>query len=100
MKPSRKWTKEEIRHNLETDNTWLYRGLLAIYKRQTDDEKNAGITKHENSVGFSGCDSSFLSNAAQFYLKTGFLTTKHLAAVRKAMLKYAGQLQKIAQGII
>ena len=98
--PKRKWTKEEIRFKMDTNNEWLYRGLLAIYDRQTADEKNDGVTKHENSVGFSGCDSSFLSNAARFYKQAGFLTPRQLSKVRKAMLKYAEQLAKIAAGVI
>lgn len=100
MNSKRTYSKEEIRYNLETNNEWLIRGLLAIYKRQTDDEQNAGITKHDNGVGFSGCDSSFLTNAAQFYQKRGFLTAKQLVSVRKAMLKYAGQLERISKGLM
>lgn len=100
MSTLKKWTKEEIRHHLEMDDRWLYRGLVAIYARQTADERNDGVTKHDNSVGFSGSDSSFLSNAARFYQQHSFLTLKHRQSVRKAMLKYAGQLAKIANGLI
>jgi len=100
MTSKRKWSKAEIRYNLETNNEWLIRGLMAIYKRQTDDEQNAGITKHDNGVGFSGCDSSFLTNAAQFYQKRGFLTEKQLVSVRKAMVKYSGQLERISKGLM
>lgn len=96
----RKYTKAEIRFYLETNDKWLYRGLIAIYNRQTEDEKNAGITRHDNSVGFSGADSSFLSNAAKFLKERGFLTAKQRSKVRQAMLKYAGQLEKIANKLI
>lgn len=100
MIANKQYSKAEIRYKLETNDVWLFRGLMAIYARQTADEQNDGVTKHENSVGFSGCDSSFLTNSAQFYERSGFLTVKHKAAVRKAMLKYAGQLEKIAKRII
>ena len=98
MAVEKKWTKAEVAFKLETNDQWLFRGLTAIYARQTADERNDGVTKHENGVGFSGVDSSFLSNAAKFYQDAGFLTAKHKASVRKAMGKYAGQLAKIANG--
>lgn len=98
--PTRKWSKAEIRNKLETDNKWLIRGLLAIYARQTEDERNAAVTKHDNGVGFNGVDSSFLSNMAQFYKINGFLTTNQMKATRKAMLKYAEQLTKISNKVI
>ena len=100
MSAPKKWKKEEIRHNLETRNEWLYRGLMAIYNRQTADEKNEGITKHDNSVGFSGCDSNSLSRAAQYYQKRGSLPKEWLDDVRSKMLKYSGQLAKIANNLI
>lgn len=100
MTTMKKWKKEEIQYKMKTDDRWLIKGLLAIYKRQTDDEQSSGATKHDNGVGFNGVDSSFLSNAAVFYMKAGFLTPKHMAAVRKAMHKYAGQLAQIANGML
>ena len=98
MKTETKWTKEEIRIKLETNNTWLCRGLVAIYERQTADEQSGSATIHDNGVGFSGCDSSFLSNLAISYKKYGRLSDKQLVSARKAMLKYAGQLARIANG--
>lgn len=94
----KKWTTAEIRHNLETNNAWLIRGLMAIYARQTADEKDVGLTKHDNGIGFNGVDSNFLSNMVKFYNDRSFLTANQIAKVRKAMLKYSGQLKKIANG--
>lgn len=98
--PAKKWKKEEIRFNMETNDKWLFRGLMAIYARQTEDERASEVTKHDNAVGFSGADSNFLSRAAVYYKSNGFLTKNHKEAVRKAMLKYAGQLCKIANKLI
>ena len=39
-----KWTKEAIREKIMADDKWLIRGLLAIYRLQTDAEQNAGQT--------------------------------------------------------
>lgn len=94
------WTKEEIRNNLQNDDRWLFRALFAIYKYQTEDEKSTGQTKYYNNVGFSGVDADFLTQAAIRY-KRGFrFSEKYIAAIRKAMLKYSGQLAKIANGKI
>lgn len=97
---NKSWTKEEIRDKLEHDDRWLFRALFAIYKYQTEDEKSTGQTKYYNNVGFSGVDADFLTKAAMRY-KSGFrFSEKYVAAIRKAMLKYSGQLAKIANGKI
>lgn len=95
-----KWTKEAIREKIMTDDKWLIRGLLAIYRHQTDSEKNAGQTHEENGVGFNGVDSAILSDMAKQYITRDFLTTRQIAIVRDKMKKYAGQLTKIANGEI
>jgi hypothetical protein len=94
---TKKWTKAEIRNRLETDDKWLTRGLVAIYKRQTDSEQNAGMTKEENGVGFNGVDSVILSDMAKQFMNSGSLSRRQIEFVRKLMLKYSGQLEKIAQ---
>ena len=100
MATMKKWTKEEIRFNMETDNKWLFRGLIAIYNRQTQDEKNEAITVHENGVGFGGADANILSSFAKQYGERGFLTKNQIDICRKKMLKYSGQLAKIANKVI
>ncbi len=97
---TKKWSKEEIAYKMETDNVWLYRGLMAIYKHQTEDEKSSGITKHDNGIGFNGVDANFMTNLALFYKSYGFLTQKQLAHCRKKMKKYAKQLSNIANGVV
>jgi hypothetical protein len=92
----KKWTKEEIKLKLVTDNRWLIKGLLAIYNKQTEDEKSSEITKHDNGVGFSACHSNILTSYAKFYNARGFLTEGQYRYARRAMQKYAGQLARIA----
>lgn len=94
----KKWKKEEIRFRLETNNDWLIRGLLAIYDRQTQDEKSSEITVHENGIGFNGVDANLLSSYARYYREEGWLSKKQIEYARKKMLKYAGQLARIANG--
>lgn len=100
MKYPKKWSREEVRFRMETDNRWLFRGLVAIYNKQTADEKSEAITRHENGVGFGGVDANILSSFARQYLERGFLTPKQVHICRTKMLKYAGQLAKIANGEI
>jgi hypothetical protein len=90
------WTKDEIKEKLKTDDRWLIRALLAIYNKQTEDEQANDMTAHYNNVGFNGLDAEWLSKMARFYKDRGFLSPKQLMHVRKKMLKYSGQLAKIA----
>ena len=90
------WTKSEIKDKLETDTHWLVRGILAIHRCQTEDEQNSKNTKHRNGVGFGKPDARFLSSLAEWLKKGGNLTEKQITAARYCMLKYAGQLARIA----
>jgi len=96
VKVSTSWTKEQIKEKIETDDTWLYRGLLAIYKLQTEDEKESGYTTKSNGIGFNGVDSEICSSFAQQLEKRKTLSPKQTAIARKIMKKYSGQLEKIA----
>lgn len=93
-----KWTKEAIKARLEKDDKWLVRGLLAIYGRQTAEEQVCGQTVEDNGIGFNGVDAEILTSFAIQFQQRGFLTAKQLEIARKKMLKYAGQLAKIANG--
>lgn len=93
-----KYTKQMIREKLELSNVWVIRGLLAIYKYQTESEKVAGQTREDNEVGFNGVDSIIMSSFAQQWTTRGFLSPKQWTIARKKVMKYAGQLAKIANG--
>jgi hypothetical protein len=97
-----------IREKLETNDKWLARGIVAIYAKQTADEKLSKLTKHSNGVGFNGRDAEFLSSlASQIMTWEGTpkaerkwrqpLSEKQVNAARRKMLKYAGQLARIAE---
>lgn len=90
-------TKLFIKEKLLTDNRWLYRGILAIYEKQTYEEKNAGNTIIDNGIGFNGADAFILSSFAKQLNQGRILSVKQLAIARKRMPKYAGQLLKIAK---
>lgn len=93
--------KEEfIREKIKTDEQWMLRGLVAIWKKQTADEQATWVTRHSNSVGFTGVDGGFFSKMAERVHNGWGLSEKQAACVRRAMPKYAGQLRKIADKVI
>lgn len=96
MTTIKKWKKDEIRAKLETNDVWLFKGLVAIFNKQTADEQDSGVTCHENGMGFTGADAEFMTSLANQYLVCGSLSKRQTEVVRKRMLKYAGQLAKIA----
>ena len=96
----KKWTKEEIREQLANNDKWLVRGLVAIYKFQTESEKASQDTHEDNGVGFNGTDAELLSSFAEQLIAGRNLTIRQIPWARKKMLKYAGQLAKIANGKI
>ena len=90
------WKKEQIVEKLVASQHWLERGVLAIYERQTADEKQTESTVHHNEVGFSSFDASFLTYIAQYLQSGNHLSNGYVEKVRIRMMKYAGQLAKIA----
>lgn len=95
-----KWTKDQIRDKIKTDAAWAIRSLLAIYRLQTESEKVGGLTKEENGVGFNSVDSAILSDFAKQYMTVKFLSKRQVAMTQQKMIKYTGQLTKIANGEI
>lgn len=97
-----KWTAEIIKEKLKTNNKWLIKGILAIYSKQTELEQCREETCWLNKAGFSAFDADIMSSFAKQILShntTKFkepLSPKQLQIARKRMLKYAGQLAKIA----
>ena len=102
---ARIWKAEEIKQNLQTSDVWLFKGITAIYRFQTDQEKNAEHTIEDNGVGFNAVDSTILSSFAEQIIQWNEapvkrfrspLSDRQVVIARKAMLKYAKQLAKIA----
>lgn len=97
---------ERMRFVLETNNDYLEKALLKIYKYQTDEEQRSKTTSLFNGVGFNSFDAEFLSSLAEFMLNREnlsepersiyrvrrHLTPKQLIFARKLMVKYAAQL--------
>lgn len=92
------WTKEEIAHLLETNDTMVVRSLMKLYACQTVDEKAASNTKHTNARGFNHPDAPLLSSMARYCIARKGLTTKQVNKIRPKMIKYSGQLARMANG--
>ena len=85
-----------VQENLQCSQKWLLRGIVAIFERQTADEANQEIVRYRNGVGFGAADCEILSSFAKTILRRGCLSSKQLLVARKLMMKYAGQLVRIA----
>ena len=87
----------DIKLKLLTEDRWLYRGIQAIYSRQTPQEQMVADTLEDNGMGFNGVDAKLLSGFARDIDMYGTLFDWKLTVARKKMLKYAGQLALIAK---
>ena len=94
------WTRDQIREGLQKSDLWVNRGILAIYAHQTSEEQQVEDTRFRNNVGFNAADAKRLSYYAKWIQKHGSLSGKHKEVARKKILKYSGQLTKIANGEI
>jgi cob(I)alamin adenosyltransferase len=90
------WTPDEIRVLLDRDVLAVERGLVAIYKRQTEDEKESYETKHHNRVGFAACHAQLGTYYANWILSGKHLSGSHVERARKMVRHYARQLYQIA----
>ena len=90
------WTIETISALIARNDRAVERAIIAIYNRQTADEKNDQTTRHVNNVGFSGADVRTGTYLAQWILSGKHLDGKFLAKGRTIALKYRRQLLDIA----
>jgi len=86
---------KELFDIIDNDDSFCIGALLALYSFQTEDERANQNTLHSNNMGFNGIDARTLSNIAEWYKKTGFLSIKQLAFVRRSLKKYHRQLLAI-----
>jgi len=92
-------------HSSRVGKLWLVRGLLAIYARQTADEKSYRETVDDNGVGFSSVDARILSSLAQQVIRfnngqssfSSPLSSRQFDVLRQRLPKYAMQLAHIAR---
>ena len=90
------WTPDEIRALLDRSLEAVERAVVAIYRRQTEDEKEAYETKHHNRVGFAACHAGLGTYHAKWILSGRHLSGSHVERARRMVRHYAGQLYQIA----
>lgn len=66
--PKRVWTKQDILNLLNGPKGGLaaQRGVVALFKRQTEGEREGGVTVQKNNVGFSQAWASAGSSMAKW----------------------------------
>lgn len=89
-------TKDEAREILETQDGMVLRGVVAIFEKQTALEQGTAMTIENNGVGFNGFDANIMTSFARQINKRGTLTQKQFVVAKKIIMKYAGQLARIA----
>ena len=90
------WTPETIKALLDRDVLAVERAVVAIYRRQTQDEQVSYETKHHNRVGFAACHARLGSYYANWILSGRHLSGSHVERARRMVRHYAGQLYQIA----
>ena len=90
------WTKEKIQALIRTNPTAVERAIVAIYNRQTSDEKVTSNTRHTNHRGFRSNHAPRGSHYARWVLSGRHLSGYHLETARKIALRYHRQLCEIA----
>lgn len=92
----KEWTVEEIKSLITKNDTVVCKALIQLYNQQTAVEQLCHHTKAHNNVGFNYIDSKFLTSCSEFYIKSGFLTSRQVNAVRRLIMKYSKQLTWLA----
>lgn len=97
-------TEDYIRGKVTTNPFWAERAILALYARQTTDERAIGETVEKNHMGFTGVDAEILTSFAQqiennprSYPEGQRLSPRQLAIAYKKLGKYAKQLLLVAK---
>ena len=93
MKTTQVQIRNFLKKQLATNQAWALRALVRVHEFQTADEQSAGVTRENNSVGFSGCDAEFLTSLTRQYLTRGSLSPKQMGFVFKRMPRYWGQIK-------
>ena len=91
--------KEYIQDKLRTDDKWAMRALVKLYERQTADERASEQTMYHNNAGFTGRDAEFLTKLIHHKQEKGWLSKKQMAAIRKTVAKYWGQVEDMSDQV-
>jgi hypothetical protein len=90
------WTLDAVRELLDRSDKAVERAVVAIYRRQTEDEQAQHQTRWNNGIGFAACHARLGSYYAKWILSGRHLSGVHVERARKMVRHYAGQLHQIA----
>lgn len=99
------WTRDEVRHKLMTDKTWIEKAIVELYKRQTATEQVTKHTVNHNTIGFQPADAMWFSRFAE-YIETQsrrgrkygeILSPKQMAIVMKPWGRPGAKKPRIAK---
>lgn len=94
--PAKDLLIQYFKEKLSSDQAWVERGIITLYRFQTDREKVAKETHEYNDVGFNSADARKLTKCAEWILNKNHLTGYYLNEAFKRMPKYARQLVAIS----
>jgi len=77
------WTPEKVLHQLETNDTWLEKALLALHARQTELERASGCTIDDNERGLQQADARLFGQYARQLMAGRRLNGEQLQQCRK-----------------
>jgi len=80
---------EFLKTKMVTDNKWLLRGVMAIYKKEVNGYGGDGM-------GFSQHDYDYMMGMAKLIMRGAWLSSDQLSGIRHTMKKYCGQLYVIS----
>lgn len=86
----------EVLELLLNSNRAVESAIVALYNKQTLDEKHSEETRHSNKIGFNAYDARFGTFLARFILAGNHLNSKDIQKARNITMKYSKQLAKIA----
>jgi isopenicillin N synthase-like dioxygenase len=96
---TRVWKKHEIEIALVMNKRFLFRSNQKLFELQTADEQNIEETLERNSIGYTKGDAKWLSEIAQSDMLEDY-REYDWNELRDRMIKYAGQLTRLANGQI
>lgn len=73
------------------------RGLVIVWRNQTESERNAKHTTLRNGEGFNGRDAGIGSSYAEWFQEKGFLTVRQAEIGQRILAKYARQIAAATQ---
>ncbi len=99
-----RWTREEVVGLIKYKPWALERAMVRLYQHQTRDERQDGETRHANNIGFNVVHADRGTYIAQWVLNNGKtwrrISGRFIQEAQQIALYYAGQLTKVANGLL